>query len=417
MQSNYISTLDIGSSKIAACVAKIHKKKLESIFFESIPAKGVKDGVIVDSIELISCIGRVMKNLRNKSGINIKFISVNVSGQDITTKHSHAIVPLAERGNKVISVSDMQKANEQARILGSSLEEEIIHVIPSSYTIDSKNNILNPLGLYSHKLEVDLFLVCGKLSSIQSLNRVISQSGYEIRSLSFSGLATSKAVFSHKAKEGINVFCDIGSDITEILIYRDGLLKDIDILPLGGNNLTKELSEALKIPFDLAEDIKRSHGLILDSKQIDENKEILVKKSEFYKPIKQRLVVDIISESAKSICSSIKDTISKKVPLYEINNFIVVGRAISLEGFIETLENTLSVSVKIGRLTNLEIISLIKENNELMGQKYLTYLTALGMICEALEDRPLGILPLHQPAKNLILKTLNRVKEVYQEYF
>ena len=167
----------------------------------------------------------------------------------------------------------------------------------------------------------------------------------------------------------------------------------------------------------MAEDIKRSYGIIAGVDAIWEDKEILVKKSEFYKPKKQKLVAEIITSSAKSICVKIKEAIGNKVAAYEINNFIVVGQTVLVEGFIETLEDILGLPVKLGRITNLEIVSIIKENEELSGQKYLTYLTCLGMLCEALESKPLEILPLHQPAKNFILKAVNRVKEVYQEYF
>jgi cell division protein FtsA len=417
MLNNYICALDIGSSKISACVVKIQKRRISDLYLESAASKGVKDGVITDSISLISSIEKLIKSLKAKSGVNIKFLQANISGEDILTKHSRAIIPLAERGNKVITVSDMQRVNEQARVLGSSLDEEIIHIIPSSYSIDSKSNISNPLGLYSHKLEVDLFLICGKLSSVETLSRVVNQAGYEIRGLSFSGLATSRAVFDKASKEGLSVFCDIGSDITEILIFRDGLLKDIEILSLGGNKLTSQLQESMKVPFDLAEDIKRSYGMIGDTEKLDENKEILVKKSDFYKPIKQKMVSEIVSAGAKLMCLEIKEAVEKKTPLYEINNFVVVGRSLLLEGFIETLETTLGVAIKLGRIANPDIYVLAKENSELSGQKYLAYLTPIGMICETLESKPIGILPLHQPAKNLLIKAVNRVKEVYQEYF
>jgi cell division protein FtsA len=417
MLNNYICALDIGSSKISACVALIKKRRISSLFFDSAASRGVKDGVIVDSIALIGSIEKLLKSLKAKSGINIKFLCANVSGQDIVTKHSRAIIPLAERGNKVITVSDMHRATEQARVLGSSLEEDIIHIIPSSYSIDSKSNITNPLGLYSHKLEVDLFLICGKLSSVETLSRVINQSGYEMGRLSFSGLATSKAVIDKGMKEGLTVFCDIGSDITEILIFRDGLLKDVEVLPLGGNNLTAQLQEALKVPFELAEDIKRSYGIIGDAEKLDEFKEILVKKNDFYKPIKQKMVSQIVTTGAKLICLQIKDAVEKKRPLYEINNFVIVGRMLLLEGFIETLESTLGIQVKLGCISNPQILSLTKENDELSGQKFLAYLTPIGMICESLEAKPIGILPVQSLPKNLFLKAVNRVKEVYQEYF
>lgn len=417
MLNNYICALDIGSSKIAACLAEMRRGKLVNLYFDSSPIKAVKEGVIIDSLGLINAIGRLLKGLKEKSGINFKFVSVNISGHDIITKHSHAIIPLAERGNKIISESDMQLVNEQARILGSSLENEIIHMIPLSYTIDAKSDIANPLGLYSHKLEVDLYLICARLSSVQSLTRVISQSGYEIKDLFFSGIATSRAVFSSQFKEGNNLLCDLGSDTTEILIFKEGVLKDIEILRFGGDTFTQELALRLKVPLDLAEDIKRSYGVIGNPLDIGDDKEILVKKSEFYKPIKQRDACEALTSSANNICLQIKDAIEKKIALYEINNFVIVGRTMLLDGFIENLERVLNLPVKLGRITNLQIVSLISEKSELSGHKYLKYLTCLGMISEALRVRPVGILPLHQPAKNFILKTFSKVKEVYQEYF
>ncbi len=417
MLSNYICALDIGSSKVAASLAEIKKGRLVNLYFDSSPIKAVKEGVVVDSYGLISSIGKILKGLKEKAGANFKFVSINISGHDIVTQHSHAIIPLAERGNKIISESDMQLVNEQARILGSSLENEIIHMIPLGYTIDAKDNIPNPLGLYSHKLEVDLYLICARLSSVQSLIRVINQSGYEIKDLFFSGVATSRAVFSSQFKEGNNLLCDLGSDTTEILIFKDGLLKGMEILRFGGDTLTQGLSDSLKIPMDLAEDIKRSYGVIGDPLDIGEDKEILVKKSEFYKPIKQRDACEVLTLSANNMCVQIKEAVEKKIALHDINSFVIVGRTMLLDGFIENLERVLSLPVKLGRITNLEIISLISENSELSGHKYLKYLTSLGMIAEALRVRPLGVLPLHQPAKNFILKALGKVRAVYQEYF
>lgn len=417
LNNSYICAVDIGSNKIAASLAQVRKNRIENIFFDTIVSSGVKEGVIIDALELITCLSKILKSLRAKSGLKIKFIHTNFSGRDISTKHSHAIIPLAERGNKVITSTDIANANEQARILGSSLEEEIIHVIPSSYSIDSKSNVINPVGLYSHKLEADLFLICAKLSSLQSLSRAVSQAGYEIKNLSFSGLATSKAVFDKEGKKGVSVFCDVGSDITELLIFKDGLLQDIQVLPLGGSSLTLQLSEGLKINYELAEDIKRSYGVIGDAEGISENKEILVKKDEFYKPIKHRQVAQMVTNSSRLICTQIKEVVERKVALHEIDHFIMTGKTLLTDGFIEMMESVIDIPVKIGRINNPEVAALLKENSDLSGQKYLTYLTCVGMICEELENKTIGNASLVKPAKNLLISMVNRFKEVYQEYF
>ncbi|MDD5115522.1 MAG: cell division protein FtsA [Candidatus Omnitrophica bacterium] len=417
LNNSYICAIDIGSNKIAASLVQIKRGRVENFFFDTVVSGGVREGVIVDALDLVNCLGRLIKGLKAKSGLKIKFIHANFSGGDISTRHSHAIIPLTERGNKVITSTDIANANEQARILGSSLEEEIIHVIASSYTIDSKSNVINPVGLYSHRLEADLFLVYAKLSSLQSLSRAVAQAGYEIKEISFSGIATSKAVFGSEERRGRSVLCDVGSDTTELLMFKDGLLQDIQILPFGGRNLTLQLCEGLKINYELAEDIKRSYGVIGDPDIIPEEKEILVKKDEFYKPIKHRQVAQIVSASARSICEQIKEAAEKKGKLHEIDNFIVAGRTLLSDGFIEMMENVIGIPVKIGRINNPQIAALLKEHSDLSGQKYLTYLTSLGMICEELEEKSPGGPPLVKPAQNLVVGMINRFREVYQEYF
>jgi len=121
--------------------------------------------------------------------------------------------------------------------------------------------------------------------------------------------------------------------------------------------------------------------------------------------------------AARFIATAVKEATENKMPLYEVNNFIVVGKTLFADGFIELLEGILGLPVKLGHIDNPEIALLVKENSELAGQKYLTYLTCLGMICEELETKSVGTLPLEKPVKNLIFKAINRFKEVYQEYF
>ncbi len=211
--------------------------------------------------------------------------------------------------------------------------------------------------------------------------------------------------------------CDVGSDITDLLIFKDGLLQDIQVLNLGGNNLTLMLSEGLKINYELAEDIKRSYAVIGDAGEIPEEKEILVKKDEFYKPIKYRQVAQIATDSSRLICEEIKKSVESRVALHEVDHFVMVGRTLLSDGFIEMMESVIGLPVRIGRIGNPAVAALLKENKDLSGQKYLTYLGCLGMICEDLENKAVGTIPLVKPAQNLVVKAINRFKEVYQEYF
>ena len=417
LKNNYICALDIGSSKISAVAVEIKNRAINKIFFDTVVSKSVKKGVIVDSLELSASVNKVLNNLREKSGLKIKFIYTNISGQDIITKHSHAIIPLAERGNKVINRYDVLRVNEQARVLGSSLEEEIVHQIPYNYAIDSKAGIANPIGLYSHRLEVDLYLICAKLASVQSLTRAVNQSGYDIRSLLFSGLATSSVVMDARLKNGINIFCDIGSDITELLVFRDGTLTNVSVLDVGGDSLTMELSEALKIPFELAEDVKRSYSSAGTAASSGDNREILIKKDNVYRPIKQSIVCDIITSKTLSICQLIKENVEKVTESSKVDSFVACGRTILLEGFLEALESRLAIPVKLGRIVDKDIISAINREDAFSGQKHLNYLTALGILCSVMQKTQPHQATNKQSSLNPFVKIANKVEEIYQEYF
>lgn len=417
MAKDYICSLDIGSSKVAACCALIRGNRIEDLYLESLPAKGVTNGSIVDSIELLDVVRRLIALLKESSGVNIKTLTAGFSGQDIVTRHSHGVIPLAERGNKVIGSSDIEKVNEQAFILGSSLDEEVLHRIPLRYSIDAKGGIVNPAGLYGHKLELDLYMVCARLSSVQTLAHCINQAGYEPEDIYFSGLASKDVVFGSGLRKGTDIICDIGKDFCELMFFEDGGMKNISILPIGGAQLTQVIADSLDVPLEFAEELKISYGTIGDFHQIRDDQEVLVRSESGYKPIKQKLLCEILSSKAKVMCQSIKESVASITDLSTVNNFILLGRTIQHEGFLELLEEMLGISVESGRVQDPRIPVPAGKSELLSGRKCLPFVTSLGLVCMKLDSLAGRTGPAARPPSNLFLKAVSKAKELYQEYF
>jgi cell division protein FtsA len=417
MAKNYICGLDIGTSKVAACAVEIKKGKIIEVFFESLDSQGLKKGSVVDSIALVECVGKVLKNLRERSGLNIKAVHTNISGQDVSARHSRAVIPLAERGNKIVVQADIENVIHQAFMLGSVIDEEVIHHIPYSYTVDNKTDLANPLGLYGHKLEVDLYMVCAKLASVQTVTYAVNQAGYDVKEIFLSGLATSEVVFDRDFKKGNNILCDIGSDITEVMFFKDGVIRDIQIIPQGGSELTRALAEGLKIPLELAKELKFSSGTVDGNLVQDEESQILIKKDNQYQPIKKKQVLDILNSRTQDMCAYLKDAVEKTAALNEIDHFVLTGLTILQEGFLEMLEANIGIPVEFARIREPQIAPFINKNPALSGRKYLVYATALGLACKELYGYEAKTLTVQKSARNPFLKALNKLKEVYQEYF
>ncbi|MCU0666789.1 MAG: cell division protein FtsA [Candidatus Omnitrophica bacterium] len=412
-----ICALDIGSSKISVAVARLAQGKIAEVFFESIPSCGLRRGSVVDSIELVKALGSLFKKIRNNSGIQIKYVYANIAGEDISARHSHAIIPLAERGNKVITSFDVEKANLQARILGSNMEDEIIAEVPFGYAIDNKADIVNPIGLYSHRLQVDLYLICARLSCLQNLTGAISQAGLDLKEVFYSGMITSKLLFEEKMKQGLSIFCDIGSDITQLVILENGMLKEVHNLPIGGDDITLAISKEIGIPYSLAEEVKKTYGSIYLAASPAVDKEILIKRDNIYKPISHKLIVDVVTNSAKCLLEEIKKNAFVNFNSNQVTNFVLYGGTVLQEGFLEKAESVFSFPVQLARVSSQRVSSLIN-HPKLSGMKYLGYLTCLGILVEVLENDKLpGFIFPHDASRKPLQRLVDQAKALYLEYF
>jgi cell division protein FtsA len=421
MKSRYLCALDLGSSKVSCALMKFIKGySIENMFFDSVICRGIKNGKIVDIQEVSASIEQLLKAVKAKAEINIRSVYMNIYGQDITTRHSRAVIPLAERGNKVITPSDVRRAEEEARILGSSLEEEIVQALTLSYAVDDREKITNPLGLYGHKLGVDLLLISVKTAYLQGVNRLFSRLGYEVKHLFLSGLATAKVILNKDAlKSGLYVFCDIGADLTELIVFEDAVLKNVMTLAVGGNHLTEEIAQAFKIPFALAEEIKRSYAYIGTFNHDKENKEIMIKKEGCYKPIPQSRLCEVVTARAELICSVLKDKLESCITKERvIDNVFVTGRTVLIDGFLEMLETHLGVPVKIATHPRSTYFPEKKLESIASIPQFLTYATSLGILQEAIElNRGMKSNRIYSTPQNFLQTITSRIKEIYQEYF
>jgi len=419
MRNNYLCALDLGSSKIAAGLALLSKNKnVGSLFLDSVVSRGIKKGKVLGAIDLSEVIAKLLDNLKAKSGINVKSIYLNVYGQDIVTKHSRATIALAERGNKIITNADTRRLIEEAKILGSSLEEEIIHQIPLTYKVDDQDNIINPLGLYGHSLEVDLYLICVKSAYIQNISRLINHIGYEIKGFFLCGIATSKVIFGQdRFRKGLQVLIDIGSDITQIHLFKDAVLQDLRVLSLGGDDLTYELAAGLKLTFELAEEIKKSYAAIGEYKDFPD-KEVMIKKEGSYKPVSRRLICEITTAKAKQLIHSIRSSLKEIIPELDcVDSVVVGGRTVLIDGFLEMMEVSLGCGVTLARFSSPAVFTAVKEEIVKSTPRFLKYATVLGLICEGVESTKNWYLFRPTKERNPIRKIFNRAKEIYQEYF
>ena len=399
--------LDIGSQKIKAALLKVNDSKhYEFLGIYENKTEGLSEASIVDLNEFSECIHKTIHELEKKVNVSIKAIHVGVSGGSIDVRPFACVIPITDKSHKVINIHDIKKINEQVRLLGVKMDEEMLHNFPQVYQVDDANQALDPLGLYGRKLGVQSLMVHANINRVRNIAKAVQQAGYDVTRISFGSYMAGEACLTAEEKNEGCVLIDIGASVTSILIFRDGVLRHVNVLNRGGNYFTQCIADELNLPFDLAEDIKKSYVSVAASDN-HKDEEILVKRESKYIPVKRGVIYNAIEPEILSLVRNIDTLIKASGFFQKINRGItVIGGGALLPGLIERIEQETKMGVQLGKFAI---------DTQRLGNAAL-YSTVVGLAYQIFSE--------YKSRSTLVNGQLHwgrfvveKLKELYLEYF
>lgn len=343
--------LDIGSHAMKVAFVKVKDlKNMELIGAYQNKTHGMKESSVSDLGELSECIHSTIYALTKKIGVKVKEVQLGLGGSFFDFRETNTVMPLIDKGNKVIARRDLKKINKQAQLLGMKIEEEIVHDLPKRYNIDEMQVALNPLGLHGRTLGVQSLLILGHSNRLRNIVKAVQQGGYEVANLFFTSYVAAQHSLSSQDMKGGCILIDIGSDVTSILIFKEGILQFLHKINLGGNTFTRSITNHLNLTFDLAEEIKKSYAVALSSAQY-QDEEILVKKESSYMPIKKEVIYNSIEPEIENLVTGIQAAVKSSGCFQQINGGItMIGGGALLPGLIERIAQQTNMEVRLGKI-------------------------------------------------------------------
>jgi cell division protein FtsA len=401
-QLQYFCGLDLGTHTMKASIVRLtDEDNLDLLGVYETRATGFKEVSISDISELAECIQRTVQGVMQKTGIKIHAVQLGVSGSFLTTRRTSAVIPLIDSGTKVISKFDLRKVEQQAKMLGVNLDEEIIHDFPQWYKIDDINTSTNPAGLIGRKIETSLLLLTANSLRVRNLTKAVHQAGFEVNSVAFCGYAASDVAVDREDKALGCALVDIGANITSVIFFKNGLVGDVQFIPWGGNYVTQSIAERLSLTVDLAEEIKKTHAV---ANPKDVTGEILVKREKGYIPIRRESVCEAVNWEIENFLTHLETVIKGSHLYHQLNKGIVmVGGGSLLPGAIERIEERVNTPVRMGAATPGLNNSAVYAASIGLGRMH--YLKK--------KEEAIGI----KTPLNFKDKIVNSVKELCQEYF
>lgn len=354
-KSKIVSSIDIGSSKIAALIAQVRPEepdKLHVVGAASSVSRGVRKGQIVNIEEAVSSITEAVEAAERMAGYNISHAWVSVGGSHITSQNSHGVVAVSQPQGE-ISPTDVARVLEAARAVSLPTACEIVHVIPKHFTVDSQEGVRDPLGMTGVRLEVDTHIVVGSSPVIKNLSKCVAEVGCDISGLVYVGLAASASVLSETEKELGVVLVDIGGGTMSIAIFVEGALAYSSVLSVGAINVTKDLAAGLRISLESAEKIKlflsqlktKEDDIDLSSLKLPEDL-----KSVSYKTLVEGIIRPRLNEMFQLIGSEIKKSgLAGLTP----SGVVMTGGGSQTVGMVDSAKRILAMPVRVGQPTGI----------------------------------------------------------------
>ncbi|HZC06381.1 MAG TPA: cell division protein FtsA [Ktedonobacterales bacterium] len=267
-----IVSLDLGSQTIKALMAVIEQDGgLTFIAGGEFPSAGIREGMVSAPEQANAALVAALDTLERASGMRVMSAYVSVGGSRVRSYAAHAETKVTQPDQE-ISLREVEQVVGAARTaqVGDGHSEQL-HVIPRSYSIDGVGGIPNPVGMVGFELAVDACIVTAPLSVTQNLVRLLHDTETEPDDLIAGPLAANASV-RDQASSGLPcAVVDIGAQTTGVSIYADGAIARCDCLPLGGDAITRQMAHKLRLPFDVAETLKRRYATCLPSDVTDDD--------------------------------------------------------------------------------------------------------------------------------------------------
>ena len=257
--------LDIGTTKISCIVAdQASSGELRVVGVGNAPSEGLRRGVVVDLDKTVASIQRAVEEAERMAGFDVKGVYAGIAGDHIRSINSRGVIAVARKDNE-IAQADVDRVVEAAKAIAIPMDREIIHVIPQEFLVDDQDGIKDPVGMSGVRLEAEVHIITGAVTSAKNICRAIQRVGLKVYDLVLEPLASAQAVLDDDERGLGVVLLDIGGGTTDVAVFHEGSIRHTAIIPFGGASVTSDIAIGLRTPIDKAEALKIQFGCALAS--------------------------------------------------------------------------------------------------------------------------------------------------------
>ena len=246
--SNLDTIIDFGSKNLRLGVFNQSSEKIYS--------SNIKINEVLENDNLDKALKKLVRDAEKQlsthlADVNILYDSSEFNFIDFSIKKSFDQPTLISKHFKSL----VEEAN--FIISENNFRDQVIHIDINNIIVDDNRkleNLFDDIKIKSLILEIKF--ICLKKSTINNLSNKFKKNNLNILCIYCSSYV--KSFFYKKSidtRKNI-IFLDIGYERTSALFFNNNKFEFFNSVPIGGNNITKDISKVLKLDISYSEDLK-----------------------------------------------------------------------------------------------------------------------------------------------------------------
>lgn len=255
--TDFIAAIELGSTEISGIAGKKNiDGNIQVLAYASEHSSDcIKKGTIYNLDKTTQSLTSIIKKLEEQLQASIKKVYVGIGGQSLRSIRNTEAKQLGD-DTKISQalVDSLMQANKELPLI----DQEILAVEPQEYKVGNSLQT-EPVGISADYIEGRYLNLIARPTLRSNLRQCFRQTGYEVADYFLSPLVTANVVLSNSEKRSGCALIDFGADTTTVSVYKNNILRHLAVIPLGGNNITKDIC-SLQIEEEDAEQLKLRFG-------------------------------------------------------------------------------------------------------------------------------------------------------------
>ena len=348
-RDTFYTAVDIGTDKVTSIMARVGSEgELKVLGTGVVTSQGMQKGRIENIVEVQEAVRTSMEEAQRYIGDAAPAdVYASVTGSHLSSLNTKEVV---ENPDDVGDIS----GKLLDRLLRGSFpdvgpDQEVLHVIPIGYHVDGMSGIRTPVGLHGNLVEVEAHVVMGDSVTLKNTVKAIETGKASVKSMVLHSLASAESTLTGDERELGVVLADIGGGTTDIVIYRQGQPWYSAVIPVGGSQLTKDLSMALKTPLYMTEEMKIKWGSVMPE-TIPADEEVVIPsfQGQPKHSLSRRILCDPLNarmmELIKLIVLKVRQSGLREFPT---GGIVLTGGGAEMTGLTDLVQKTLGGQVRI----------------------------------------------------------------------